>query len=251
MSDLRWLTPASHGRTPRVVVQWWCWPAVVLTLLWLILVDIATQGWVTSVDLDVRALVLPRPAWLVDLAHVMDQVGLGPVMITTVIVVSTLVSRSQRSWRPLGLVLGSLLALYAVIWPVKLLVGRGQAVHDVVAVAAGGQAWPSGHAANVAFGMVMLTHLLRLWTRRSISQRIPVALVAGPSLVMAATSLVLGYHWASDLVAGMLFGLLVGELAVHLDVRLRRRRERLAAVALASRRPEHSFSTSEELATAS
>lgn len=206
-----------------MVAAWWFWPSVVLSGLVLLLADLARRGWVTGVDLGVRALTLPRPAWLMDLAHVVDHMGLGAITITALLVVATLVSRSQRSVRPLGLVLVSLLALYAVVWPLKVLVGRGQAISDVVTLSSGGQQWPSGHAANVAFTAVVLTHLARLWTGRPLSRRTPIGTVTAPSAVMAATSLYLHFYWASDLVAGMLIGLLVAEVAVHLDVRHRRR----------------------------
>ena len=197
------------------------WPALVLAVLALMLGDLARRGWVTGVDLAVRALALPRPLWLEQLAPVVDHMGLGAVIITVLLATAAVACCVRRSWLPLGLVLVSLFGLYSVVWSLKVLLARGRSIDDVVTLFSGGQAWPSGHAANVAFAAVLLTHLVRLGTGRSIRRRTPVLAVAVPSAVMAATSLYLGYHWASDLVGGMLVGLLVGEMAVRLDARYR------------------------------
>ena len=60
---------------------------------------------------------------------------------------------------------------------------------------------------------------------RSVDARTPAGAVAVPSAVVAATSLFLGFHRVSDLVGGTL----VGEAAVHLDVRWLARPDRRRA----------------------
>lgn len=82
----------------------------------------------------------------------------------------------------------------------------------VVTLLSGGQPLPSGHAANVAFGAVPVIHLLGLLRGRAFSRVVTARAAGAASAVMAATSLPLRVHGASDLLAGTLAGTLAGLL---------------------------------------
>lgn len=119
-----------------------------------------------------------------------------------------LVRRGARGfalWVAVTMTAGGLLGVL-----LKLLVGRERPDLLEPVARAAGYAFPSGHALNNALGAaVFLTVLLPLTRGRPVARAgLWLAAVTIP-LVTAASRVVLGVHWASDVLAGLLLGVAV------------------------------------------
>ena len=137
-------------------------------------------------------------------AKVLTQLG-APVLvqIATVLLVLWLLWRAHRR---LALYLASCVAgAYTLSTTGKLLVDRARPVFDDPISHARGASFPSGHATgSAAFYLALAVILLSLltWPRRG--WLLLMALVV--PIVVAATRVVLGVHYVSDVTAGLLIG---------------------------------------------
>jgi membrane-associated phospholipid phosphatase len=127
------------------------------------------------------------------------QVGTGLLA-----VVGVAVALARRSWRPVVIAGMSMVALTVAVFGIKLLVDQ---VRTPVPVVDPEPAYPSGHAATalVAYGVTVLL----LAGTRSRANRWTWAVVAGYATFVGIGRLYLGQHWASDVIAGWLLGLLI------------------------------------------
>ncbi|WP_460706821.1 phosphatase PAP2 family protein [Myceligenerans halotolerans] len=122
---------------------------------------------------------------------------------------SALVAYRRGGLRPLYAVIAGLATIAAIGYPVKFGLGRSSPVTGVDLLHAGGQAFPSGHAANTAFTATMVVFLLygsaglrpdpRRF-RRGVVVVVALLAVNGPLVAW------MGYHWLSDIPAGWLMG---------------------------------------------
>ncbi|MBG0562129.1 phosphatase PAP2 family protein [Actinoplanes aureus] len=135
----------------------------------------------------------------------------------------------RRHARPLAIWVGATMAAGALLGVLlKLLFGRHRPdLLDPVAQAAG-YAFPSGHALTNALGAAVFLMVLLPLVRDRLLARAGLwfaALVI--PLVTAFTRVALGVHWASDVVAGLLFGVALAALTAWAFVyRVRPRRVR-------------------------
>ncbi|GHH64227.1 phosphatase PAP2 family protein [Promicromonospora soli] len=109
---------------------------------------------------------------------------------------------ATRTWWALS----TILAAWGLSNLLKELVGRARPVLDQPVESAGGFSFPSGHAANTA---AMTTALVVLVWPSLRSRALRVAAVAGAAVLTVATAVdrvMLGVHYPSDVVAGILFG---------------------------------------------
>jgi undecaprenyl-diphosphatase len=113
-------------------------------------------------------------------------------------------ARSAAIWAAGTMVVAS--ALGALL---KLVVQRARPVLDEPVAAASGYSFPSGHALNAALGVSVL--LVILWRPLGRRGYRAAALALGVLLVVAAMvdRLVLGVHFPTDVIAGVLIGVLV------------------------------------------
>jgi membrane-associated phospholipid phosphatase len=110
--------------------------------------------------------------------------------------------QATRTWWAVATVLGA----WALSNVVKELVRRARPVLDQPVETAGGFSFPSGHAVNTA---AMTTTLVVLaWPVLRTPGRRAAAVVAAAvlTLLTAADRVLLGVHYPTDVVAGMLFG---------------------------------------------
>jgi undecaprenyl-diphosphatase len=110
--------------------------------------------------------------------------------------------RTQRMWWALA----TILAAWGLSNAIKEVVRRARPVLDQPVEVAGGFSFPSGHATNTA---AMTTALVVLVWPSLGSRALRVAAVGGAAtltLLTAADRVLLGVHFPSDVVAGMLFG---------------------------------------------
>ncbi|GJF30707.1 hypothetical protein KNE206_34070 [Kitasatospora sp. NE20-6] len=116
-------------------------------------------------------------------------------------------SYRTRTVRPLVVMGAALLLLNITVGGVKILTGRlgPHYAHyiDSPELFAGGTIFPSGHTANAVVTWGVLAYLAVRWRRTG------AALAALTAASIGLTTVYLGTHWISDVVAGWAAGLLV------------------------------------------
>lgn len=122
----------------------------------------------------------------------------------------------QHLWRWAGLVVVAMAGAAAVTVALKVGVGRARpSFSDLISSPSLDPSFPSGHSLNstVFFGLVLLT-LLRVRRASGRPRRMRwwvIGCVAAPALI-GVSRVYLGYHWATDVLAGWVVG--VGWLAL-------------------------------------
>ena len=100
---------------------------------------------------------------------------------------------------------GTIAAAWALQLGVKTLVGRARPVVEDAVAHAPGASFPSGHATQITATTVTLT--LLVWPLLGSRGRVVVPVVAGVLVILTGLDRVLlGVHFPSDVVAGMLLG---------------------------------------------
>jgi undecaprenyl-diphosphatase len=209
-SLLDWLTPAIR---PIRSSLWLLVAFVVLTIL--------TIGPLRDVDLAIDrswGLHTTHGTTLARLVRELDHVGQRVQGLKLLAVVAILACLWRRTARPFGLAIFAMLAVNAMVGTLKLTLGRGAPYHDQPAFFHGGDMFPSGHTANVVSIYGVSAYLLlrycydARWLRR--------AFVSAIALLVAlqfVTSILLHWHWFTDLVGGVIIGSLAVTLTVALD----------------------------------
>ncbi len=167
------------------------------------------EQWAPLADLDTRVSgnahrYAVEHGWLADGAKVLTWVG-APLVLelaAAVIVVLLLVAGRRRTALYLGLCIAG---AYTLSTLGKVTVDRARPVFDDPLSHARGTSFPSGHATgSAAFYLAMAVVLLSFAPAR----RRPLLFVAALAipLLVAATRVVLGVHYLSDVTAGLLLG---------------------------------------------
>lgn len=143
-------------------------------------------------------------------------------------VVAVVLCWRRRSWRPLALaILTVVMENVAVIIP-KFTLDRGRPLSGR-SFFSNGDLYPSGHTANMVayYGLCyyLITHYSKVSAR---TQRWLLRIVVALSLTMFATSLLLRWHWFSDLIGGFMLGGAVLALTIGIDAILPSGRRRAA-----------------------
>ena len=159
--------------------------------------DAALRGAVRAPGRGVRYLLL----------RVLSAPGQRGVLWPGLLVLAALTAHRGRTWRPVLLVAGALLAVAVTVLAIKIGVGRTapRSGHDLLG--AGGRSYPSGHAVNEVVGLGLAVALLTGPGRLLPLRRRPAVLVAVAVVAIGGVSLVVAdFHWASDVLAGWLLG---------------------------------------------
>ncbi|HYJ74159.1 MAG TPA: phosphatase PAP2 family protein [Kineosporiaceae bacterium] len=178
------------------------WAAAAWSSACFLLLTVAVaRGLLDGLDRSILAFVRPDYEWRrgqVAWNYVVDGFQ-PPVAGTLLAAVTVAVCVSRRSWRPaVPVVMASAVGAGATLL-VKVVLARP----DPGATGSGvGGSFPSGHTLGVALCAGLVVHLVRPAAPRSPS------LVAGlAGAVMGFALVVVGAHWASDVIGGLLLGL--------------------------------------------
>lgn len=165
---------------------------------------------------------------LVPVLHVLDRVGQRAVCVPVLAIIVLIMCWRHRAIRPLFLGVVALIGLNLLVLILKVWLARGEPLARMPSFFAGGQEYPSGHTANVIVMYGLCVYLLRQYG--GVSRRVRntlIGVVAVLSGLMFATSLLLRWHWFSDLVGGYLIGGAVLALLVGIDLAIPFRSRRL------------------------
>ncbi|MFC8501005.1 phosphatase PAP2 family protein [Pedococcus sp. NPDC057267] len=197
--------------TRRLIKDPWGISAIALSVLTVAVVggstvrfDGATLPWFTALDtrgvghITARVLVMGGQFWLV-----------GSIAITTAVWRGV----RQRDPRPVVVTGAAMVAMSMSLWLMKVLVGRTAPRAGENTVLDGGHSYPSGHAATAVVCLTLTVALL--WGGRASMRRWVLPLAVAASGVVGVCTVVLGYHWVSDVVGGWAAGALVALPAVR------------------------------------
>ncbi|MGH3446089.1 MAG: phosphatase PAP2 family protein [Nocardioidaceae bacterium] len=160
--------------------------------------------------------------------HALDRIGQRAVCLPILGLVIAVVSWRHRAARPLLVGAVGVVAINLVVLILKVWLGRGAPLENQPAFFVNGQMYPSGHTANIIVVYGTCVYLLSHYAHPSRRTRwILVGVVSFLSTVMLCTSLLLQWHWFSDLVGGYLIGGVVLAVTVGIDAAVPFRSHRL------------------------
>jgi membrane-associated phospholipid phosphatase len=178
--------------------------------------------WQPVRDLDLAVLHFVdrhRPLWVERLADAGNRLGQGGALAGVAASIAVLLCWRRRSLWPLAPVAAAFLATGIVLKPFKLFFHRAFphsfAFPDDLRVRlfsdpAKGMAYPSGHAVNTIVWYGVIVALLATWFATRPRLRTAVRLV--PPVLVGFTATYLGYHWLTDMIAGVCIGLVLDRL---------------------------------------
>jgi len=217
----------------------WVQSAVVAALVALgaftaVTLAIYGHGPLLSVDVGVeRIFAGHRPGWLVQAFTVETATATFWVAGPVLAVVSVIVARRQRSWRPPLMAAAAAAVLVASVSTGKAAVGRSRIPFAADTFGDGGTSYPSGHTTTA---VVVAGVLVLLWDPylSTAARRRCLGLVAAYAVVTGFSRMYLRQHWFSDVLAGWFLGtaivclLAVGWLWLPVAVRRARAAEGVA-----------------------
>ncbi|GAA1529307.1 hypothetical protein GCM10009691_01610 [Brevibacterium picturae] len=235
--------PSDRDR-PRAQSKGWLNQATsiwVLTLGFIVLTVLAA-GPVRVLDyqLNRRWLYLFNPDLVWFAQNILDSIAGQAVCLPVLAAVAITLAYRRQSWRPIGFALAAEAAFYIGVGGLKVLLARpATTLHDPRFFQGGlldfgdrGISYPSGHSAEAVLIYGAAVYLIAHYS--GASQRV----VHGLSWVVAAiamnsvvVSFLLGWHWITDLLGGLIAGGLFLRILTTLDKRLldRERKKLLAA----------------------
>lgn len=206
----RWLADLLSARARLI-------SALLVGSLLYVIVDIFVQGPLTQLDLQVyRWDGEDRHPAFSDAAWIYDKMGQRSVLVPILLVVAGVFARRHRTWRPVVLAMVSFLVLNVVVGAMKILIGRAETETGSVDVLSGGVIFPSGHSSNMVLSGGLVIYLFWRYGADPPLRRLTVLIAFLTSLTIL-TSLYIGSHWLTDLVAGVLVGGLLLQLVILFD----------------------------------
>jgi undecaprenyl-diphosphatase len=151
-------------------------------------------------------LVVHREPWLTSMMAVVTDLGAAWVLIPLCLLTGLVAWLRAGSRRPLGLLAAAYSGAWALSSLVKVTVGRPRPPLGLRAVAAGGLAFPSGHATQ---SIAVYGTLAVLASIAAVRWRVKVTLIAVLGLVVLAVGFsraYLGVHWVTDVLGGWSLG---------------------------------------------
>ena len=148
----------------------------------------------------------------------LNRYGRPAVYLPLLVLVSGRAAYRAHSFRPLLVATVGVSALWLMVGGLKLGLGRGSPLQAEPDFMVGGMAYPSGHSAAVVLVYGLIAYLWCRYTGAPRRTRIALpVLVVVLTVAMVASSLLLRWHWFTDLLAGVLIGAAVLQATTTLD----------------------------------
>ncbi|MFI5693754.1 phosphatase PAP2 family protein [Kribbella sp. NPDC051586] len=144
-----------------------------------------------------------RTTFLSHVAQTITFIGSVPVLTALTIVAATMLRILTRRWRPAIIITVGMAGAASLTYILKILIGRHRPDSSlVIGTVDHGFSFPSGHTLSSTVFFLLLAALL--WYSNS-SRKIKIAgaiAAAALSIAMGLSRVYLGYHWATDVLAG-------------------------------------------------
>ncbi|MBM6590307.1 phosphatase PAP2 family protein [Brevibacterium sp. RIT803] len=187
-------------------------------------------------QLNRRWLYLFNPDLVWFAQNILDRIAGQAVCMPVLAIVAIVLARRRQSWRPIGFALAAEGAFFIGIGGLKVLLARpSTTLHDPRFFQGGllefgdrGISFPSGHAAEAVLIYGAAVYLIAHYS--GASRRLVHILcwvVVAISVNSVVVSFLLGWHWATDLLGGLIAGGLFLRILVQCDRRTRYRWTRM------------------------
>ena len=146
-----------------------------------------------------------RGASVSAVATVVTGLGSFAVLLTvTVAAIVGLLVQTRQVWAP-AILAGSVVGTASLVTLVKIAVGRARpSSAAVIGSPARDFSFPSGHTTNATLVYILAALLLTAHWRHPLRRRMVTASAVALALLIGLTRVYLGYHWATDVLAGWL-----------------------------------------------
>ena len=183
-------------------------------------------------QLNRRWLYLFNPDLVWFTQNILDSIAGQAVCMPVLAIVAIVLARRRQSWRPIGFALAAEAAFFIGIGGLKILLARpATTLHDPRFFQGGllefgdrGISFPSGHSAEAVLIYGAAVYLIAHYS--GASRRLVHILcwvVVAISVNSVAVSFLLGWHWATDLLGGLIAGGLFLRILVQCDRQTRYR----------------------------
>jgi len=170
-----------------------------------ILADAAVEGdGLAGFDPSVtRSFIERRTPQLSTAAQALTFIGNVPVLTALTITAAALLRTLTRRWKPAVILSVGMIGAATLTYSLKVLIGRHRPdAEQVLGTVNHGFSFPSGHALSSAVFFLLLAGML-WYSRAARSIKIAGTTVAiGLSIGIGLSRIYLGYHWATDVLAG-------------------------------------------------
>lgn len=231
--------PSDRDRT-QAQGQGWLSRATSIWALALAFIALATIAAgplrVWDYQLNRRWLYLFDPDLVWFAQNILDVVAGQAVCLPVLAVVAIVLAYRRQSWRPIIFALATEAAFFIGIGGLKLLFARpATTLHDPRFFQGGllefgdrGISFPSGHSAEAVLIYGAAAYLIAHYSGASGRLvRVLHWVVIAVSVNSVVVSFLLGWHWATDLIGGLIAGGLFLRILTQSDTRLRLRRNRM------------------------
>lgn len=186
------------------------------TLLGLLITVLGTIGFVLQADAALEGdglaafdpqltqeFIAHRTAALSRVARAVTFIGEVPVLTALTVVVAAVLWIRTRRWQPAALLAAGMAGAATLTYTLKVLIGRHRPDSSVVVgTVSNGFSFPSGHTLSSAVFFLLLAAIL-WYSSASLTTKIAGTVVAVVlSLAIGLSRVYLGYHWATDVLAG-------------------------------------------------
>jgi membrane-associated phospholipid phosphatase len=157
-----------------------------------------------------------RTPGMTAVARIVTGVGSWPVVLAATAVAAGFAWERTGQLRRPATLLAVMLLTASVVYLLKVAVGRPNPVAGlVVRPSSSGYAFPSGHTTDVTV-LYVLAALLLSTAELRVRRAVALAAAAALALLVGLSRVYLGYHWASDVLAGWLLGASIAAFAYAL-----------------------------------